>query len=254
MELNGNMGIMPMKAELALEQSQQGASDDVLNIRVILFSIYSDDGNPSSVNVKQHCDDDYVYDLACLRDMIPSFDFSGFTSKDTNPSISQQILASVIFSEMIKDMRAGIFAKKEALVNFLTDASDGRSTLEPTDVLVFGWVEGKHECMDLTGVSPLVGLSSRGFTAGQAASKVASCKVTKHEKTCIANQYVFIPFAFDTFGFFAHEAAELLSRVQRVMHNNVMTPRSTDVVFKRIDFAIQKELAAHLVARLPSTT
>ncbi|GJS34216.1 hypothetical protein Tco_0532598 [Tanacetum coccineum] len=65
---------------------------------------------------------------------------------------------------------------------------------------------------------------------------------------------MFIPFAFDTFGFLAPEAVELLSRVQRVMHNNVMTPRSTDVVFKRIGFAIQKELAAQLVARLPSTT
>ncbi|GKB90330.1 RNA-directed DNA polymerase, eukaryota, reverse transcriptase zinc-binding domain protein, partial [Tanacetum coccineum] len=38
------------------------------------------------------------------------------------------------------------------------------------------------------------------------------------------------------------------------MHTNVMTPRSTDVVFKRTGFAIQKELAAQLVARLPSTT
>ncbi|GJY05395.1 RNA-directed DNA polymerase, eukaryota, partial [Tanacetum coccineum] len=64
---------------------------------------------------------------------------------------------------------------------------------------------------------------------------------------------VIIPFAFDTFGFLAPEAVELLSRVQRVMHSNVMTPRSTDVVFKRIGFAIQKGLAAQLVARLPFT-
>ncbi|GKG42976.1 hypothetical protein Tco_0479660, partial [Tanacetum coccineum] len=74
--------------------------------------------------------------------------------------------------------------------------------------------------MDLTGISPLVGLSSRGFTAGQTALKVASCKVTKHEKACIENQHVFIPFAFDTFGFFAPEAMELLSQVRRVMHSN----------------------------------
>ncbi|GKA44853.1 ribonuclease H-like domain-containing protein [Tanacetum coccineum] len=40
---------------LTLEQSQQGVSDDVLNIRVILFSIHSDDGNPSRVNIKQLC-------------------------------------------------------------------------------------------------------------------------------------------------------------------------------------------------------
>nr|GEZ51745.1 reverse transcriptase domain-containing protein [Tanacetum cinerariifolium] len=48
---------------------------------------------------------------------------------------------------------------------------------------------------------------------GQAALKAASCKVTKHEKACIENQHVFIPFAFDTFGFLAPEAVELLSRV-----------------------------------------
>ncbi|GJW29614.1 hypothetical protein Tco_0046489 [Tanacetum coccineum] len=88
----------------------------------------------------------------------------------------------------------GISAKKEALVNFLTDPSDRRSTLRPADVLVFRCVGGKHACVDLIGVSPLVRLNSQGFTAGQAALKAASCKMTKHEKTCIENQYVFIPF------------------------------------------------------------
>ncbi|GKB79367.1 hypothetical protein Tco_0946262 [Tanacetum coccineum] len=46
---------MLTKVNLALEQSQQSVSDDVLNIRVILFSIHSDDENPSSVNIKQYC-------------------------------------------------------------------------------------------------------------------------------------------------------------------------------------------------------
>ncbi|GKC04676.1 hypothetical protein Tco_0996286, partial [Tanacetum coccineum] len=49
------MGIIPTEAELALEQSQQGVSYEVSNIRVILFSIHSDDGNPSRVNIKQIC-------------------------------------------------------------------------------------------------------------------------------------------------------------------------------------------------------
>ncbi|GKD69231.1 hypothetical protein Tco_1323321, partial [Tanacetum coccineum] len=138
---------------------------------------------------------------------------------------------------------AGIFAKKEAPVNFLTNPSDGRSTLRQADILVFGWVRGKQACVDLTG-SPLMGLSSRSFTAGWAALKAASCKVTKHEKACIENQHVFILFAFDTFGFLAPEAVELLSRVQRVMHINFVTPRSTNVVFKHIVFGIQKGLAA----------
>ncbi|GJV48940.1 retrovirus-related pol polyprotein from transposon TNT 1-94 [Tanacetum coccineum] len=49
-------------------------------------------------------DDDYVSTLACLRDTIPSFDFSGFTNKDTAPSKAQQTLTNVLFSEMVKDM------------------------------------------------------------------------------------------------------------------------------------------------------
>ncbi|KAM0018007.1 putative exostosin [Helianthus debilis subsp. tardiflorus] len=46
--------------------------------------------------------------------------------------------------------RAGISAKKEAPVNFLTDPMEGRSTLRPADLLVFGWAGGKHACVDLT--------------------------------------------------------------------------------------------------------
>nr|GEU92017.1 putative ribonuclease H-like domain-containing protein [Tanacetum cinerariifolium] len=62
--------------------------------------------------------------------------------------------------------RDEISAKKEALVNFLTDPLDGRSTLRPADILIFGWVGGKHAFVDLTGVSPFVGFS-QGFTVGQ---------------------------------------------------------------------------------------
>ncbi|PNX68064.1 auxilin-like protein [Trifolium pratense] len=60
--------------------------------------------------------------------------------------------------------RAGIFVKKEAPVNFLTDPQEGRSTLWPTDVLVHGWVGGRHVSVDLTGVSPLVRLGTEDFT------------------------------------------------------------------------------------------
>ena len=38
--------------------------------------------------------------------------------------------------------RAGISVKKEAPVNFLTDPMEGRSTLRPADILVFGWIGG----------------------------------------------------------------------------------------------------------------
>ncbi|KAL8258412.1 hypothetical protein R6Q59_030453 [Mikania micrantha] len=73
---------------------------------------------------------------------------------------------------------------------------EGRSTLRPADLLVFGWAGGKHACVDLTGVSPLVGLRENGFVAGQAARKAESKKVDKHAKACAENQHIFVPFAY----------------------------------------------------------
>ena len=52
--------------------------------------------------------------------------------------------------------RAGVSVKKDVLVNFLTDPLDRRSTLRPADVMMYRWVGGKHACVDLTRVSPLV--------------------------------------------------------------------------------------------------
>nr|GEV62289.1 auxilin-like protein [Tanacetum cinerariifolium] len=121
-----------------------------------------------------------------------------------------------------------ISIKKEAHVNFLTEPSDGRATLRPADVLVFRWVGGKHACANLIELSPLVGLSSQGFTVGQAALKAASRKVTKHKKSCIEKQHVFIPFKFDNFSFLALETVELLNRVKRVM-NRISGGKEVDI-------------------------
>ncbi|GJX53998.1 putative reverse transcriptase domain-containing protein [Tanacetum coccineum] len=159
-------------------------------------------------------------------------------------------LLGLVLYDVLK--RAGISSRKEAPVNFLTDPLEGRSTLRPADILVFGWAGGKHACVDLTGVSPLVGLHGRRFVAGQAALKAESSKVAKHEKACLENQHVFIPFAFDTFGFLAPEAEEFLNRVQRVVQSNFSTPKTQNFIFSRISFAIQKGVAAQLVARLPA--
>ncbi|GJZ39757.1 hypothetical protein Tco_0586320 [Tanacetum coccineum] len=177
-------------------------------------------------------DDDYLSALAYLRDRIPSFDFSGIPIDGLGQHMSPVEYRTI--------------PKYRLMI-----------PLFPVDVICLVCCKA---CLDSFGEHavhykeiPRVKLS-RGFTPGQTALKVASCKVTKHEKACTENQHMFIPFAFDTFGFLAPEAVELLSRVQRVMHNNVMTPKSTDVVFKHIGFAIQKGLTARLVARLPSTT
>jgi hypothetical protein len=72
--------------------------------------------------------------------------------------------------------------------------------------------------MNLTGVSPLLGLGVEDFIVGRTTLKAASNKMVKHEKVCSDNQHVFIPFAFDTFGFLAPKAIHLLKRVQKVMY------------------------------------
>jgi len=111
--------------------------------------------------------------------------------------------------------RAGISVKKEVPVNFLTDPLDKRSTLRHADVMVYGWVGGKHACVYLTGVSPLVGLGVGPFTVGHATLKATSSKMAKHEKACSDNQHAFMPFAFDTFGFLALDVVDLLHRAQK---------------------------------------
>jgi len=76
--------------------------------------------------------------------------------------------------------------------------------------------------------------------------------MVKHEKACSDNQHTFILFAFDIFGFLAPEVVDLLHRVQMVMHSNAVSSRSVSVVFTRIGFASQKNLAVELVACLSS--
>ena len=109
---------------------------------------------------------------------------------------------------------------------------------------MYGWVREQHVCVDLTVVSPFVGLGVGTFTVGQVALKAASSKMTKHKKACFDNQRAFISFAFDTFDFLAPETVDLLHRVQRDMHSNVMSPRCMNIVFTRINFAILKGLTA----------
>nr|GEX17049.1 hypothetical protein [Tanacetum cinerariifolium] len=186
-------------------------------------------------------DSDYGYALDRVRMSLPGFDLSSFSNKDTAPQSPECFVCRKVcldsFGEhavhykelpgfkyrhdLVRDVmcdvlkRAGISSKKEALMNFLTDPLEGRNN---------------------------------GFVAGQAALKAESSKVDKHEKACLENQHVFIPFAFDTFGFLAPKAEEFLTRVQRVVQSNFSTTQN--FIFSRIGFTIQKRVAAQLVARL----
>jgi len=69
--------------------------------------------------------------------------------------------------------RTGVLVKKETLVNFLTDPQDRKLILRSANVVVYGCVGGKHACVDLTGVSPLMELKLRAFTIGHTSLNVA---------------------------------------------------------------------------------
>lgn len=84
--------------------------------------------------------------------------------------------------------------EEETHVNFLTDPNERRLTFRPTDVLVFGWVEGKHARVNLIEIYPLVDLRTIGFNVGYATFKAVSSKVAKHEKTFSDNQHALISF------------------------------------------------------------
>ncbi|GJW33576.1 hypothetical protein Tco_0053608 [Tanacetum coccineum] len=95
--------------------------------------------------------------------------------------------------DMVRDVlfyicrRVGISAKKEAPVNFLIDPSDGRSTLKPADVLVFGWVaKGEHArflLVNLTGFSPLV---PEAYSSAYQLGFAAFCSVAQCLHACFS--------------------------------------------------------------------
>jgi hypothetical protein len=63
-------------------------------------------------------------------------------------------------------------------------------------------------------------------------------------------QHVFISFAFC---FPRPGGCGISEEVQRIVHSNLLTPKTQSFVFSRFNFAIQTEVAAQLVACLPFT-
>ncbi|KAJ0483535.1 putative exostosin [Helianthus annuus] len=122
---------------------------------------------------------DHYHSMSCLVPLFPVEDLCPVCRKACLDSFGEhavhckELLGFKYRHDLVRDVlhdvlkRAGISAKKEAPVNFLTDPLEGRSTLRPADILGFGWEEGKHACVDLTGVSPLVGLKDHGFVASR---------------------------------------------------------------------------------------
>ncbi|GJY40509.1 hypothetical protein Tco_0427779, partial [Tanacetum coccineum] len=157
-------------------------------------------------------DSDYGYALDRVRMSLPEFDLSGFSNKDTAPPKAQNVLACALFSEIVKSLGVSfdLSPRQKAVVECLrAPRAQNFLTVIP--------IEGLGQHMSALEYRTILKYRDNGFVAGQAALKAESSKVAKHEKACLENQHVFIPFAFDTFGFLAPEAEEFLNRVQRVV-------------------------------------
>jgi len=62
---------------------------------------------------------------------------------------------------------------------------------------------------------------------------------------CYGNQHALI-----SFGFLTPEIVDFLQKIQRIVHNNVVSCRTMKIAFKMIDFIIQKILGTKLVYHL----
>nr|GEV28544.1 auxilin-like protein [Tanacetum cinerariifolium] len=233
-------------------------------------------------------DFDYGYALDRVHMSLPEFDLSGFSNKDTAPPKAHNVLVCALFSEIVKSLEASFDLSPSQKVvveclqapraqNILTiipieGLRQYMSALEYETIYMYRLMNhlfpidepyllcrkiyldsfGEHavNCKELPGFKYRHDWDNR-FVAGQAALKLESNKVTKHEKACLENQHVFIPFAFDTFSFLAPEAEEFFTRVQRVVQSNLSTPMTQNFIFSRIGFAVQKGLRHSLMLVYP---
>lgn len=60
-------------------------------------------------------------------------------------------------------------------------------------------------------------IGNRALENGQAGKKIDLAIIEKHERACVDNQYCFIPFSFDTFGFWDSQSNKLFRRLQKIM-------------------------------------
>ncbi|KAL5713679.1 hypothetical protein ACHQM5_015733 [Ranunculus cassubicifolius] len=145
--------------------------------------------------------------------------------------------------------RAGIGVQKEAPLGFLS--TDGRVGLRPADILVYGWDRGKNVCIDVTGVSPLVGSEKGGFRHGIALDMAVKKKHIKHSEVCSKNGYGFLAFGFTTFGGVGTETLELVRRIGKVLEGHTLGKGYSKYLWPRLSFCIQRGVSAQLVSRLP---
>ncbi|KAJ4450982.1 hypothetical protein ANN_02417 [Periplaneta americana] len=124
----------------------------------------------------------------------------------------------------------------------------------PDGLTLVPWRVGKSLIWDSTCVDTLAPshLSSTSKTPGSAAE---SATVSKHHKyKHLADNYIFVPFAVETFGTWSSEAKALISTIGRSLVQLSGDPRSSQYLRQRIGIAIQRGTATSILASFPESS
>lgn len=157
--------------------------------------------------------------------------------------------------DMVRDVfadicyKAGVAARKEVYLDFSSANDTG---LNPADILLYIWENGRDVCFDVTSVSPFTSAATRTFVPGHAIAAAITRKRNKYLDICTAHGYGFGALAFTTLGELNEDIVVFLKRLKNCLASYDANYKVGSSLFHRIGLAVQKAVGAQLVARLPT--
>ena len=103
------------------------------------------------------------------------------------------------------------------------------------------WKKGKCLLWDVTVVNPLAKSYARDaiLEPGRVALNAEARKFRKYSNID-ANQYIFYPVAFESFGILGPQADELIVEIGRLLRKSTGEPRSTQFLRQALSMALQR--------------
>jgi len=135
-------------------------------------------------------------------------------------------------------------------------ANSGVTSFRPADLLFPPPWNNKPTCIDVTVISPIhAAVPPANFVIGKAANIAESNKIAKHLSPCELAGFNFIPFGVDCFGNFGKEAISIINQLRSSLIQAKGLPQylATQLIYRRLSFAIHLGTARQLLSRFPSS-